>query len=310
MKIYRDIKEFQTLHKAVVTIGAFDGVHIGHKKILNRLTELSSLVNGESVLITFWPHPRFVLKKDAEPIGLLNTLEEKIHLLDTYKIDHLLILNFNEEFAKLTADDFIENILIKTIGTRYLVLGYDHRFGNNREGSIDYLNQHKDRFGIESIEIPKQEIDSLAISSTLIRKALLNGDSTVANQNLGYPYLLRGFVIEGNKLGRTIGFPTANIFIEDQDKLIPKNGVYAVHVYIEGERYKGMLNIGVRPTINNDKRRTIEVHIFDFNEDIYGKTVRLELHTFMRDEAKFEGLDALIQQLKKDEINSRALLLN
>jgi riboflavin kinase/FMN adenylyltransferase len=308
MKIYRDINEFQTLSKAVVTIGAFDGVHIGHKKILNRLTELSSLVNGESVLITFWPHPRFILKKDAEPIGLLNTLEEKIHLLDTYHIDHLLILNFNEEFAKLTADDFIENILIKAIGTRFLVLGYDHRFGNNREGSIDYLNLHKGRFGIESIEIPKQEIESLAISSTLIRKALLNGDSAVANQNLGYPYLLRGFVIEGNKLGRTIGFPTANIFIEDQDKLIPKNGVYAVYVYIEGERYKGMLNIGVRPTINNDKRRTIEVHIFDFNEDIYGKTVRLELLAFMRDEAKFEGLDALIHQLKKDEINSKALL--
>ena len=308
MKIYRNINEFQTLNKAVVTIGAFDGVHIGHKKILNRLTELSSLVNGESVLITFWPHPRFVLKKDAEPIGLLNTLEEKIHLLDTYHIDHLLILNFNEEFSKLTADDFIEKILIKAIGTRFLVLGYDHRFGNNREGSIDYLNLHKDRFGIESIEIPKQEIESLTISSTLIRKALLNGDSTVANKNLGYPYLLRGFVIEGNKLGRTIGFPTANIFIEDQDKLIPKNGVYAVYVYIEGERYKGMLNIGVRPTINNDKRRTIEVHIFDFNEDIYGKTVRLELLTFMREEAKFEGLDALILQLKKDEVTSRALL--
>jgi riboflavin kinase/FMN adenylyltransferase len=308
MKIYRDIKEFQALNKAVVTIGAFDGVHIGHKKILNRLTELSSLVNGESVLITFWPHPRFVLKKDSEPIALLNTLEEKIHLLDTYHIDHLLILNFNEEFSKLTADDFIENILIKAIGTRYLVLGYDHRFGNNREGSIDYLNLNKDRFGIESIEIPKQEIESLAISSTLIRKALLNGDSDVANKNLGYPYLLRGFVIEGNKLGRTIGFPTANIFIEDQDKLIPKNGVYAVYVYIEGERYKGMLNIGVRPTINNDKRRTIEVHIFDFNEDIYGKTVRLELQTFIRDETKFEGLDALITQLKKDEINSRGLL--
>jgi riboflavin kinase/FMN adenylyltransferase len=308
MKIYRDIKEFEPLHKAVVTIGAFDGVHIGHKKILNRLTELSSLVNGESVLITFWPHPRFVLKKDAEPIGLLNTLEEKIHLLDSYKIDHLLILNFNEEFAKLTADAFIENILIKSIGTRFLVLGYDHRFGNNREGSIDYLNTNKEHFGIESIEIPKQEIESLTISSTLIRKALLNGDSAVANQNLGYPYLLRGFVIEGNKLGRTIGFPTANIFIEDQDKLIPKNGVYAVYAYIEGERYKGMLNIGVRPTINNDKRRTIEVHIFDFNEDVYGKTVRLELITYIRDEVKFSGIDALIEQLKKDEIESRSIL--
>lgn len=308
MKIYRNIKEFQAVKKAVVTIGAFDGVHIGHKKILNRLTELSNLVNGESVLITFWPHPRFVLKKDAEPIGLLNTLEEKIHLLDTYNIDHLLILNFNEEFSKLTADSFIENILIKAIGTKYLVLGYDHRFGNNREGGIDYLNAHKDRFGIESIEIPKQEIESLTISSTLIRKAIINGDSKTANQNLGYPYLLRGFVIEGNRLGRTIGFPTANIFIEDQDKLIPKNGVYAVHVYLEGERYKGMLNIGVRPTINNDKRKTIEVHIFDFDKEIYGKTLRLELHTFMREEEKFNGLEALVEQLKKDEITSRLLL--
>ncbi|WP_299253590.1 bifunctional riboflavin kinase/FAD synthetase [uncultured Cytophaga sp.] len=308
MKIYRNIKEFQAVKKAVVTIGAFDGVHIGHKKILNRLTELSNLVNGESVLITFWPHPRFVLKKDAEPIGLLNTLEEKIHLLDTYNIDHLLILNFNEEFSKLTADSFIDNILIKAIGTKYLVLGYDHRFGNNREGGIDYLNAHKDRFGIEAIEIPKQEIESLTISSTLIRKALLNGDSKTANQNLGYPYLLRGFVIEGNRLGRTIGFPTANIFIEDQDKLIPKNGVYAVHVYLEGERYKGMLNIGVRPTINNDKRKTIEVHIFDFDKEIYGKTLRLELHTFMREEEKFNGLEALVEQLKKDEITSRLLL--
>lgn len=308
MKIYRDIKEFQPLNKAVVTIGAFDGVHIGHKKILNRLTELSNLVNGESVLITFWPHPRFVLKKDAQPIGLLNTLEEKIHLLDTYNIDHLLILNFNEDFSKLTANAFIENILIKSIGTRYMVLGYDHKFGHDREGSIDYLNANKDRFHIESVEIPKQEIESLAISSTLIRKALLDGDSKLANQNLGYPYLLRGFVIEGNKLGRTIGFPTANIFIEDQDKLIPKNGVYAVYVYIEGERYKGMLNIGVRPTVNNDLRRTIEVHIFDFNEDIYGKTVRLELISFMRDEVKFNGIDGLIEQLKKDEINTRAIL--
>jgi len=308
MKIYRAIKEFQPLNKAVVTIGAFDGVHIGHKKILNRLTELSSLVNGESVLITFWPHPRFILKKDAAPIGLLNTLEEKIHLLDTYNIDHLLILNFNEDFSKLTADAFIENILIKSIGTRYLVLGYDHRFGHDREGSIDYLNANKDRFHIESVEIPKQEIESLAISSTLIRKALLNGDSKLANQNLGYPYLLRGFVIEGNKLGRTIGFPTANIFIEDQDKLIPKNGVYAVYVYIEGERYKGMLNIGVRPTVNNDLRRTIEVHIFDFSADIYGKTVRLELISFMRDEVKFNGIDGLIHQLKIDEINTRSIL--
>lgn len=308
MKIYRDIKEFQPLNKAVVTIGAFDGVHIGHKKILNRLTELSNLVNGESVLITFWPHPRFVLKKDAQPIGLLNTLEEKIHLLDTYNIDHLLILNFNEDFSKLTANAFIENILIKSIGTRYIVLGYDHKFGHDREGSIDYLNANKDRFHIESVEIPKQEIESLAISSTLIRKALLDGDSKLANQNLGYPYLLRGFVIEGNKLGRTIGFPTANIFIEDQDKLIPKNGVYAVYVYIEGERYKGMLNIGVRPTVNNDLRRTIEVHIFDFNEDIYGKTVRLELISFMRDEVKFNGIDGLIEQLKQDRINTQAIL--
>ena len=308
MKIYRDIKEFQKLNKAVVTIGSFDGVHIGHKKILNRLTELSNLVNGESVLITFWPHPRFVLHKNSSPLGLLNTLEEKIHLLDSYKIDHLLILNFNEEFSKLTADDFIENILIKTIGARFMVLGYDHRFGNNREGGIDYLNANKARFGIESIEIPKQEIESLTISSTLIRQAIVNGDSKVANQNLGYPYLLRGFVIEGNKLGRTIGFPTANIFIEDQDKLIPKNGVYAVYAYIEGERYKGMLNIGVRPTINNDKRKTIEVHIFDFNEEIYSKTVRLELSAYIRDEEKFENIDALIQQLKVDEITSRKLL--
>jgi riboflavin kinase / FMN adenylyltransferase len=308
MKIYRDIKEFKTLNKAVVTIGAFDGVHIGHKKILNRLTELSSLVNGESVLITFWPHPRLVLKKDAEPIALLNTLEEKIHLLDTFHIDHLLILNFNEEFSRLTADAFIENILIKSIGTRYLVLGYDHRFGHDREGGIDYLNANKERFNIEPVEIPKQEIESLAISSTLIRQALLHGDSKLANQNLGYSYLLRGFVIEGNKLGRTIGYPTANIFIEDQDKLIPKNGVYAVYVYIEGERYKGMLNIGVRPTVTNDLRRTIEVHIFDFSQDIYGKTVRLELLTYMRAEVKFNGIDALIEQLKKDEIDARAIL--
>ena len=308
MKIYRDIKEFKPLNKAVVTIGAFDGVHIGHKKILTRLTELSSLVNGESVLITFWPHPRLVLKKDAEPIALLNTLEEKIHLLDTFHIDHLLILNFNEEFSKLTADAFIENILIKSIGTRYLVLGYDHRFGHDREGGIDYLNANKERFNIEPVEIPKQEIESLAISSTLIRQALLHGDSKLANQNLGYSYLLRGFVIEGNKLGRTIGYPTANIFIEDQDKLIPKNGVYAVYVYIEGERYKGMLNIGVRPTVTNDLRRTIEVHIFDFSQDIYGKTVRLELLTYMRAEVKFNGIDALIEQLKQDEIDARSIL--
>jgi riboflavin kinase/FMN adenylyltransferase len=308
MKIYRDLKEFQPLHKAVVTIGAFDGVHTGHRKILSRLTELSKLVNGESVLITFWPHPRFVLRKNEEPIGLLNTLEEKIHLLDSYNIDHLLILNFNEEFARLTADAFIENILIKSIGTRFIVLGYDHRFGNNREGGIDYLAINKKRFGIESVEIPRQEIESLTISSTLVRNALLEGNVSLANQNLGYPYLLRGFVIEGDRLGRTIGFPTANIFIEEQDKLIPKNGVYAVYAYIEGERYKGMMNIGIRPTVSNDKRRTIEVHIFDFNQDIYGKTVRIELIEYLRNEVKFSGIEALIEQLKKDEIKSREIV--
>lgn len=308
MKIYKDIKEFQPLHKAVVTIGAFDGVHIGHRKILSRLTELSKLVNGESVLITFWPHPRFVLKKDSEPIGLLNTLEEKIHLLDSYKIDHLLILNFNDELARLSAESFVKKILIEGIGTRFIVLGYDHRFGNNREGGIDYLNAHKETFGIECIEIPPQEIESLTISSTLIRAALKDGTIELANQNLGYAYLLRGFVIEGNKLGRTIGFPTANIFIEEQDKLIPKNGVYVVYAYIDGERYKGMLNIGVRPTVNNDKRRTIEVHIFDFEQDIYGKTLRIELIAHLREEVKFNGLDALIDQLKLDEIQSRSIL--
>ncbi|MCU0417221.1 MAG: bifunctional riboflavin kinase/FAD synthetase [Cytophagaceae bacterium] len=307
MQIHYNLDSFPIGTASVVTIGAFDGVHKGHKIILSRLIELSQLMKVQSVLVTFWPHPKTVLQSTT-PIQLLNSLDEKILLLKQFSIDHLVVLNFNQTLAQLSAQEFTQSILKDIFHTRHMILGYDHRFGNNREGSIEYLKNNFKQFEIEPIEIPKQEVDSVTISSTQIRKALLEGDIQLASEILGYPYRLSGKVIRGKALGKTIGYPTANIKLDEPSKLLPKQGVYAVYVYVKQRRLKGMMNIGLQPTVEGKVVR-IEVHIFDFSDHLYDEEIQVECVQYLREEIKFPNIAALIHQIQHDEQIIRSYFL-
>lgn len=307
MQIHYNLDSFPIGTASVVTIGAFDGVHKGHKIILSRLIELSQLMKVQSVLVTFWPHPKTVLQSTT-PIQLLNSLDEKILLLKQFSIDHLVVLNFNQTLAQLSAQEFTQSILKDIFQTRHMILGYDHRFGNNREGSIEYLKNNFEQFEIEPIEIPKQEVDSVTISSTQIRKALLEGDIQLASEILGYPYRLSGKVIRGKALGKTIGYPTANIKLDEPSKLLPKQGVYAVYVYVKQKRLKGMMNIGLQPTVEGKVVR-IEVHIFDFSDHLYDEEIQVECVQYLREEIKFPNIAALIHQIQHDEQIIRSYFL-
>ncbi|MFC5272325.1 bifunctional riboflavin kinase/FAD synthetase [Adhaeribacter terreus] len=308
MEVIRELEHFPKIANAVVTSGTFDGVHVGHQQILKRLHENAMLLGGKSVVITFWPHPRHVLSQAQEkPVYLLTSIEERIELLREFKVDYLLIIPFTPEFANLSSSEFIQKILIDTIGTRKLVIGYDHRFGKNREGGFEYLKENAATLGFEVEEIPREDVDHVGVSSTKIRKALEAGDIETANKYLGYFYHLTGTVTEGDKLGRTIGFPTANLAISEAHKLIPARGVYAVYGTLNGQRLKGMLNIGMRPTVGGLKQ-TIETHFFHFDKDIYHQELQLELVARLRDEQKFSGLDALKEQLAKDKEAALKLL--
>ena len=307
MKIHNGIENPINVTNAVVTIGTFDGVHIGHQKIIARLKEVATQHGGETVLITLYPHPRMVLFPDDNDLQLLSTQDEKTDLLHKYGIDHLVVIPFSKEFARLTSLEFVRDILVDKIGVKTLVIGYDHHFGRNREGSIEQLRELAPQFHFEVEEIPAQDIDHVNVSSTKIREALLNGEVETAKQYLGHAYSLQGTVVEGNKLGRTIGYPTANIEIGDKHKLIPADGVYAVHVLAGNERFGGMLNIGYRPTVEG-KKRTTEVNIFDFERDLYGQQLKIEFEARLRNEQKFNGLDALKEQLAQDKINALAAL--
>ena len=308
MKVYNGVEEFEKLTNAVVTSGTFDGVHVGHQKILNRLKSIANATNGETVLITYWPHPRLVLGSD-QSIKLLTVFEERIKLFDRFGLDHLIKIHFTKEFSKTSSQEFIKNILVHGIGTRTLVIGYDHKFGHNREGSFEALSLNAHTYGFEVEEIPKQEIDHIAVSSTKIRNHLLNGEIHISNQYLGYPYCLHGKVVKGNQLGRTLGFPTANIQVNSELKLIPSSGSYAVLIEIGTQGYKGMLNIGMRPTVNQeDPKQTIEVHIFNFEGNIYGKEITIKFIKLIRKEEKFESLDALKAQLAQDEQSALHIL--
>jgi riboflavin kinase/FMN adenylyltransferase len=300
MRIYEGINNFTRLDYAVVTSGTYDGVHIGHQKILNRMIEVAKANGGESVLITFWPHPRMVLNNDAGFLKLINTIEEKQELLRKIGINHLIYIPFTKEFAQTSSEDFIRNILVDVIGTKKLIIGYNHRFGKNREGSFESLVKDSHKYGFEVEEIPKHEIDHIGISSTIIRKSLNNGDIATAEKYLGHPFILDGLVIHGDKLGSTIGFPTANLQIEEAYKLIPGIGVYAVNVTVDGKSYKGMMNIGYRPTVDGQNKK-IEVHILGFNQKIYDKKICITFVRKIRDEKKFKTLDELRQQLIKDK---------
>lgn len=304
MKIYDNFNDFQPIPRAVVTIGTFDGVHLGHQKILNRLRALADQSHGETVLITFWPHPRMVLRPDSHNIRLLSTFEEKSRLLQDFGIDHLVSIPFTKAFSETSSEEFIHHILIEKIQTKILVIGYDHKFGKGREGGFEHLHANQEKYGFDLEEIPREDIDSIGISSTKIRQALEMGDVVSANNFLGRPYALRGKVIQGRQIGRSIGFPTANIEIADPNKLIPNDGAYIVRTSIEGSSVNGMLNIGHRPTLSG-LNKTIEVHLFDFDRAIYGVDIDIMFLEFLRPEIKFSGLAELKEQLDRDRVRAK-----
>jgi riboflavin kinase/FMN adenylyltransferase len=307
MQVHRSLDHLPLFTNAILTIGTFDGVHTGHQQILHQLKEEADLQQGESVIITFDPHPRKVVGRVNHPIQLLNSLSEKIELLDRQGIDHLVIVPFTREFANQPAKDYVEKFLVEKFHPHTIIIGYDHQFGHNREGNYHLLEALKDDFGFRVKEIPEHVLHNSIISSTKIRNALLAGNVAEANECLGYDYFFEGNVVEGNKLGRTIGYPTANLLISDEDKLVPGDGVYAVEVELNGLKKQGMMNIGIRPTVDG-ARRVKEVNIFHFDQEIYGETLRVYLKARIRSEIKFDGIDALKEQLASDKITAVQLL--
>lgn len=310
MKVYRGIDHDFSIRRPVITPGTFDGVHIGHRKIIERIRQKAHEIAGESVVLTFEPHPRLVLFPDDNNLQLLTTLDEKLHLLEQAGVDHVVVIPFDREFSQLTAAAYVENVLVNKLHVQCLVIGYDHQFGRNREGSIEQLQKLAPRFGFEIEEIPPQEIDDIKVSSTKIRNALLSGDIKTANTFLTYPYNFEGRVVKGNQIGRTLGYPTANIQPLDSLKLIPGIGIYAVQVFTGNELYGGMMSIGKRPTVEDTEQITIEVHIFDWSEDLYDQRIRIHIVDKMRNEEKYSTLDELKQQLILDEKQARELLKN
>jgi len=308
VKLYTSLDQFKA-KKPVVTIGTFDGVHLGHQKVILRLQEIAKKHDGETVIFTFHTHPRLVVSPNENSLRLLTTLNEKINLFEKYGIDHLIIYTFDKDFSELSYSEFVEKILVEKIGTHCLVVGHDHKFGKNREGGFDYLKNCADKFKFEIERLDALLVEDDSVSSTRIRNALQNGDIDKANHYLGYQFTLHGKVVEGKQMGRKLGFPTANIEASDKHKIIPGYGVYAVKVELGGIGYNGMLNIGTRPTFNNNAdNRSIEVNIFDFDDDIYSKEITLSFVEKIRDEKKFDNIDFLVNQLGKDKATALSLL--
>jgi len=307
MAVYYDIDRLPEFKNAVITIGTFDGVHLGHKAILNEVVKHARNIGGESILLTFEPHPRKLLYPD-QPLKLLTPLSEKIELITAEGIQNIVVVPFTKEFSNLTAAEYIEQFLVEKFHPKDIVIGYDHRFGHDRTGNIDLLRSYAVKHNFEVFEISAQLIDEAAVSSTKIRQALIDGYVADAHHMLGRSYFLSGTVVAGAKLGRTINFPTANIHPQDKEQLIPANGVYAITAAIDDATYKGMLNIGHRPTVSNDIALHIEAHLFDFNEDIYGRDITIAFIERLRDEVKFNSLDELKAQLAKDKENSIKVL--
>lgn len=303
------MNEFKKLNGAVVTIGTFDGVHHGHRKILKRLTELAAGLKSESVLLTFFPHPRMVLHPEDHGLQLLNTLEEKIMLLRQAGIQHLIIHPFSKEFSRTTSTEFVRDYLVNKIGTKVLVIGYDHHFGRNRQGSLEELKELAAVYEFTVDEIPAQEIDDTAVSSTKIRNALLEGNLKQANAFLTYHYMVTGIVVKGRSRGKKLGFPTANLTIEENYKLIPAPGIYFAETTLEGslDKLPSLLSIGHNPTFGNNPI-SIEVYILDFSREIYGMKMQVEMIQKLRNEMKFESEAQLIAQMKADEAEARELL--
>ncbi len=307
MQIHTSIANFKKLANAVVTQGTFDGVHAGHQKILSDLKEKATELNGESVVLTFFPHPRMVLFPDDESIKLINTLDENIELFRQTGIQHLIVLEFTKEISQLSAVHFVRDILVNAIGTKHLIVGYDHRFGHHREGNFDNLQEFASTYNFTIEKISEVDINNITVSSTKIRKALLAGDVKTAQKYMIHPFTIKGEVMEGNKIGRKIGFPTANIKIKEPYKIVPADGVYAVRIKHLDAHYNGMLNIGKRPTVDGTNR-VIEVNIFNFDADIYGEQLCISFIDRIRDEQKFPSLDELKKQLFLDRKKSEEIL--
>lgn len=306
MQVHRSIESLPSFEKAVITIGTFDGVHLGHKRIIDALVNEAKAINGESVLITFDPHPRKIVKPE-ENLQLINTLNEKIWLLEQTEVDHLVIVPFTSAFAALSADDYIRDFLIKTFHPHTIIIGYDHHFGKGRTGNFNLLASQADRFGYRLLEIPKYLIQEIGVSSTKIRNAILESQIASANRLLGYAFFFEGFVVKGDQLGRELGYPTANLIYTDPEKIHLGHGVYAVNVCVDGKWLNGMLSIGNRPTLANSDER-IEVNIFDWSGDLYGRKIIVRVQHFLRPQEKYASLQALVQQLAKDKDNSLQLL--
>jgi len=297
-----NFKNYHNTENSVVTIGTFDGVHIGHQKIVKRLNKIAEKQKLQSLVLTFFPHPRMVLQKDAN-IKLINSIEEKAQLFDNLKLNCLVVKEFTKEFSRLTALEFVRDILVNKLHVKHIIIGYDHQFGRNRTANINDLRVYGELYDFKVTEITAQEIDAVTISSTKIRKALNLGDIKTANTFLGYNFMLTGTIIKGKGIGKQIGFPTANLHIEEDYKLIPRKGVYVVKSIINNKTIFGMMNIGTNPTVGG-KTQSIEIHFFDFNQDIYNKKIKIELLHRLRDEQKFESIKALQSQLNKDKLNA------
>ncbi len=306
MKIFNSINDFNSTRKTVLTLGTFDGVHIGHKKILERVTQKNSDENVESLVLTFFPHPRMVLEEKSD-VKLLNTLHEKIDLLQKIGLDNLVIQPFDEKFALLTAQEFVKTVLVDKFHVKKIIIGYDHRFGKNRTGNIDDLISFGKQYNFEVEQISVQEVEDVSVSSTKIRKALQEGNMYLANDYLGYDYFLTGIVTLGKQLGRTIGYPTANLQIQENYKLIPKNGVYVVKSILNQKVYYGMMNIGFNPTVDG-QHLSIEIHYFDFDTDLYNQQISVSILKFIRNEQKFQSVISLKEQLEKDKRTAIAYL--
>lgn len=306
MQVHRGIENLPSFSNSVITIGSFDGVHEGHKKLIRSLIDEAKKINGVSVIITFDPHPRKVLSP-SEPLHLINTLEEKIELLSKTGVDHLVVLPFTKKFSEQSADEYIEDFLVQKFHPHTIIIGYDHHFGKNRQGNFELLKEKSFLFNYRLIEIPKHALDEIAVSSTKIRNAVLTSDIDTANKLLGYEFFFEGVVIKGDQLGRKLGYPTANLAYAEADKIRLGHGVFAVYVELAGTIKKGMLSVGTRPTFTNSDER-VEVNIFDFDEEVYGQTLRVIVKTFLRPQEKYDTLDELKRQLGKDKEDSLACL--
>lgn len=309
MKIHRDIEQLPLFCNAVITIGTFDGVHMGHRQIIDKLKSEAKANNGETVIITFHPHPRKVVSSAILGIRLINTLEERIELLEGMGIDHLVIVPFTDAFANQPAEDYVQNFLIGKFRPHTIIIGYDHRFGRDRLGDYRLLEKMASTFNYKLKEIPKHILENISISSTNIREAILHSDIATANSLLGYEFFFSGEVVHGDKLGRKLGYPTANLKIQNEEKIIPGNGIYAVYAQSEesAQKLKGMMSIGFRPTVDG-KKRVVEVNLFDFDKEIYGQTVKVYVKKFLREEVKYDSLEALVKQIDQDKINSLKVL--